>query len=136
MNRTVRRLQHRLNGWIAVPVLGRLGITMLRDGLLLAYCCAVGFVCAGISASCFKMVTSEPARFRLLGEGWLGLTTTFFFCGLTGPAIIMDYALHRQPSERNFVSLLVGGVCIAGLWSACSGVLVLHLVVTLGGRLA
>ena len=109
---------------------------MLRDGLLLLYCSAIGFVSAGVAASFFKMVTSEPARFALLGQGWLGLATTFVFCGLSGPAIIMDHAIRRRLADRNAVGRLFASVLIAALWSACTGVLVLQVVLQLGGGLA
>jgi hypothetical protein len=107
---------------------------VLKDGFLLFYCAAVGFVAAGIAASFFKMVTSEPARFALLGSSWLGLVTTFIFCALTGPAIIMDYALRRRPTDREGLRLLAASVLVAGLWSVCSGILVLQVVLTLGVR--
>ena len=109
---------------------------MVRDGLLLFYCAAIGFVAAGIAASFFKMVTSERARFALLGEGWLGITATFVFCALTGPAIIVDHAIRTRLAERNAVGRLLASLFVAALWSGCSGVLVLQLVLSLGGSVA
>lgn len=106
---------------------------MLRDGLLLFYCAAIGFVAAGIAASFFKMVTLEPARFALLGQSWLGLAMTFVFCALTGPAIIIDHAVRRRPMSGNGVGLVLASVLVAALWSACSGILVLQLIMLLGG---
>ena len=73
---------------------------VLRDGLLIIYCGAVGFVAAGIAASFYKMVTSEAARFALLGQGWLAAVSTFLFFAVTGPAIIMDGALKRRSAAR------------------------------------
>ena len=107
---------------------------MLRDGFLLFYCAAVGFVAAGIAASFFKMVTSEPARFALLGQSWLGLVTTFIFCALSGPAIIMDYALRRRPWDGDALRLIAASALVAGLWSVCSGILVLQVVISIGVR--
>ena len=107
---------------------------MLRDGLLLSYSAVIGFVASGIAASFFKMVTTQPARFALLGQSWYGLATTFVFCAVTGPAIIMDQAIRQRPTEPNGIGLLLGSVLIAALWSVCSGVLVLHLIVSLGGH--
>ena len=104
---------------------------MLREGLLLFYCAAIGFVAAGIAASFYRMVTSEPARFALLGQSWLGLATTFFFCALTGPAIIMDHAVRRRLRDGEGIGRLFASLLVAGLWSVCSGVLMVQLVVTL-----
>jgi hypothetical protein len=104
---------------------------VLRDGLLILYCGAVGFVAAGIAASFYKMVTSEAARFALLGQGWLATVSTFLFFAVTGPAIIMEGALKRRLSEPNAAGWLVASLVVAGLWSVCSGIIVLGLVVSL-----
>ena len=104
---------------------------MLRDGLLIIYCGIVGFVAAGIAASFYKMVTSQAARFALLGQGWLAAVSTFLFFAVTGPAIIVEGALKRRHSEGNAAGWLVASVLVAGLWSVCSGILVLGLVLSL-----
>ena len=109
---------------------------MLRDGLLIIYCGAIGFVAAGIAASFYKMVTLEAARFALLGKGWLAAFSTFLFFAVTGPAIIMEGALKRRLSEPNATGLLAASVVVAGLWSVCSGILVLGLLLSLEGGFA
>ena len=109
---------------------------MLRDGFLLAYCAAVGFVASGVAASFYKMVTREPARFTLLGEGWFAAFVTFLFCALTGPAIVMDLVIRNRVAEKNALPKILAGLVIAMLWSVCSGVLVLQLVLSLRDSLA
>ena len=109
---------------------------MLRDGLLIVYCAAIGFVASGIAASFYKMMTSEPARFALLGEGWLATASTFLFFAVTGPAIIMNTALKRRLSEANAFGWLFGSLAVAALWSVCSGIIVLQLVLVLQNGLA
>ena len=108
---------------------------MLRDGLLLAYCAGVGFVAAGVAASFYKMVTHEPARFALLGGGVVGLAVTFLFCALTGPAIVMDLVV-RSRERKEALGVMAAGVGVTVLWSVCSGILVLGLVLTLRDSLA
>lgn len=108
---------------------------MLRDGLLIVYCAAVGFVAAGVAASFYKMVTKEPARFALLGQGWLAAVSTFLFCALTGPAIIFDLVIKSR-AERNAIGTLLVGLVVAVVWSVCSGILVLDLVLKLRNGLA
>jgi hypothetical protein len=108
---------------------------VLRDGLLLAYCAGVGFVAAGVAASFYKMVTREPARFALLGPGAFGMAVTFLFCALTGPAIVMDLVIRARTREDAVATALVG-LGVALLWSTCSGILVLGLIITLQGSLA
>lgn len=109
---------------------------MLRDGLLIAYCGATGFVAAGIAASFYKMVTSEAARFALLGQGWLAAVSTFLFFAVSGPAIIMDLALKRRGKGDNAAGWLVASMLVAGLWSVCSGIIVLGLVLSMESGLA
>ncbi len=104
---------------------------MLRDGFLIVYCAVIGFVAAGIAASFYKMVTSESARFSLLGEGWLAAMSTFFFFAITGPAIIMEAALKRVRSGESAVRWLFASLLVAALWSVCSGIVVLELVLSL-----
>ncbi len=121
---------------VMVPEIGTLGRAVLRDGFLLIYCGVVGFVAAGIAASFYKMVTSEAARFALLGEGWLAAASTFLFFAVTGPAIIMDGLLKRRATRDKAPAWLVAGLLVAGLWSVCSGIIVLGLVLALKNGLA
>ena len=107
------------------------GWAVLREGLLIIYCGAIGFVAAGIAASFYKMVTSEAAHFALLGSGWLATVSTFLFFAVTGPAIIMEGALKKRSGEGNVAAWLVARLVVAGLWSICSGILVLGLVLSL-----
>ena len=109
---------------------------MLRDGFLLLYCAAVGFVASGVAASFFKMVTHEPARFALLGKGWFATSVTFLFCAVTGPAIVMDLVIRNRKVETSAIGMVFAGVFVAVLWSVCSGILVLDLVLQLRETIA
>lgn len=101
-----------------------------RDAIILGYAAAVGFVAAGIIASLYRLLTSEPARFALLGKSMFAMATSFFFCALTGPIIIVEYAVQSRWSETGAVARIFGGLFVAAMWSCCSGVLVLSLVLT------
>jgi hypothetical protein len=103
-------------------------VPVLRQGLLIFYCAAVGFVASGVAASLYKMITLESARFKLLGDGWFGTVATFFFCAVTGPAIVMDLVIRNRLVDKNAVGALVAGLFVAVLWSVCSGVVVLGVV--------
>jgi hypothetical protein len=108
---------------------------MLRESLIILYCAAVGLVAAGIAASLYRMVTHEPPRFKMLGQSWAAAFTTFLFCALTGPAIILGL-LPKLRLERNALGTIAVGVAVAAIWSVCSGILVLEIVLTVRGRLA
>ncbi len=98
---------------------------MLGDLLIIGYAVTVGFVAAGIVASFYQLVTSERAKFILLGNGILATMMTIVFCALTGPVIIMDRALKARIKEREPVGWLLGSVLVAVLWSCCSGIVVI-----------
>ncbi|HMN85235.1 MAG TPA: hypothetical protein PKA74_04515 [Bauldia sp.] len=109
---------------------------MLRELLLLGYAGAVGYVSAGIAASLYKLVTLEPARFRLAGRNPLGLASGALFCALTGPVIVVGHAVERRRKEKIPLSLVFGGIAIAALWSCCLGILMLELILTVAGGFA
>lgn len=108
----------------------------MRDLLLLCYCAAIGFVAAGVAASFYKMMTHEPARFALLGEGWGAMLATFVFCAVTGPAIILDLMVKVRFADRKALGTFFGGLVVVMLWSVCSGILVLQLVLQIRSGLA
>ena len=106
---------------------------MLRESVLLLYCAVIGFVASGTTASFFKLVTAKPARFALLGEGYLATATTFAFCAVTGPAIIAEMALAGSLPRSNTAGWIAGCLAVAVLWSSCSGVILLQIMVVAGG---
>ncbi|HVZ14898.1 MAG TPA: hypothetical protein VG894_10610 [Bauldia sp.] len=104
---------------------------MFRDAFLLIYCAATGFVASGVAASFYKMMTLESPRFALLGQGWLAAFATFLFCAVTGPIIVIDLVLRGRLNQSSAVGTVLAGVFIAGLWSICSGILVLGAVLSI-----
>jgi hypothetical protein len=109
---------------------------VVRDLLLLLYCVAVGFVAAGVAASFYRLVTAEPARFGIIGESVFGLATSFIFCAVTGPVIVVDFAIRNRRDERVSLGWLIAGVGVAALWSCCLGLVVLELVLALRDGIA
>jgi cytochrome c biogenesis protein CcdA len=114
----------------------RRGRTVLGDLLILGYAVTVGFVAGGIVASFYQLVTSEQARFALLGSGLVATMTTIAFCALTGPVIIMDRALKARVRDKEPVGWFFGSIFVAALWSCCSGIVVLGLVLSLRNSIA
>ena len=102
----------------------------VRDAFILGYAAAVGFVAAGIIASLYRLLTSEPARFALLGRSMFAMATSFFFCALTGPVIIVEHAVQNRRSQTGTAGRLFAGLFVAAMWSCCSGVVVLSLVLS------
>jgi hypothetical protein len=108
---------------------------LARDAFVLGYAATVGFVAAGIIASFYKWMTSEPARFALLGQGTLALVTSFVFFALTGPVIIVEHMLRNYRSGKGPGGLFAGTI-VAALWSCCSGIIVLSIVLSVGKSIA
>jgi hypothetical protein len=104
---------------------------LARDAFVLGYASTVGFVAAGIIASFYKWMTSEPARFALLGESTLALVTSFAFFALTGPVIIVEHMLRNYRTGKGPAGGLFAGAIVATLWSCCSGIIVLSVVLSL-----
>jgi cytochrome c biogenesis protein CcdA len=109
---------------------------LARDAFVLGYAATVGFVAAGIIASFYKWMTSEPARFALLSESTLGLVTSFAFFALTGPVIIAEHMLRSYRAGKGQAGGLFAGLIVAMLWSCCSGIIVLSIVLSLRNGIA
>jgi hypothetical protein len=107
----------------------------MRDAVLLFYCTLVGYVASGITASFFRLVTSKPARFTPLSSGYVGTMSTFALCALTGPAIIVEMAVTRSLPRENTPAWFAGCVVVALLWSACSGVVLVALMYSIGNTI-
>jgi Family of unknown function (DUF6949) len=99
--------------------------------LVLGYATTVGFVASGIIASLYKWMTSEPVRFALLGQGVPALVTSFLFFALTGPIIIVEQMFRARLGREGPVSMLFAGILVATVWSCCSGIVVLSVVLAL-----
>jgi hypothetical protein len=115
--------------------LERRGNAVVREGLLLLYCTVIGFVASGITASFFKMTTTRPARFAMLGEGTFAAATTLAFCAITGPAIIAEMALTGKLPSSNTGAWIAGCLFVAVMWSACSGIILVQLILLVPGTI-
>jgi hypothetical protein len=109
---------------------------LTHDALVLGYAAMVGFVAAGIIASFYQWVTSEPANFALLGTGMFAMMVTFAFCAFTGPIIMLDKAVCFRRSAQGPVGWIFAGLFFALLWSLCSGIFVLGTILALRDSMA
>jgi len=112
------------------------GATVGGELIVLLYACVVGFVAAGITSSFYRLMTSEQAAFRALGEGALAMVTTFIFCALSGPVIVMDHAIRTRKIERQPLRWFAVGALVAALWSCCLGLVVLEVVLSVRDSIA
>src|SRR4029077_7975351 len=109
--------------------------TTMREALLLLYCTVVGYVGSGLGASFFRLITARPARFGLLGAGYLGAASTYAFFAVTGPAIIVEMALACSLPSEDQLAGLAWCFVPAVLWSACSSVVMVELIYSIRGSI-
>jgi hypothetical protein len=94
---------------------------------------AFGFGVAGILASFYQLVTSEPASFRLLQRG--GRLAAFAAVPLlvfAAPFIIMRNTLRGSAIESRPFLLVMAATVIAGGWSLMSGTVVMMALAAIG----
>ena len=92
----------------------------------LVYVTCVGFVCAGILSTLYQMIAQRPAGFRVSAHSFPGVLSSVVMCTFAGPFIIMRNALRGRRLENRPIGWLFGSSAIAGVWSACSGVLLMN----------
>jgi hypothetical protein len=103
----------------------------LSELLVLAYATAVGFAAAGIASTFYQWVTARPVAFVLPSGRIVACVLAGVSFALVGPYIVARTAIRSVTVDRRPATWLVGGFAIVLLWSACSGILVLDLALSL-----
>ncbi|MFK7792756.1 MAG: hypothetical protein AB8B88_08810 [Devosiaceae bacterium] len=104
--------------------------------MLFTYAAICGFVVAALLATGYQLVANRPARFELVHDvGEIPIVSAIFRMVLVvwaAPYIIMRNAVRGRLIERRPLGWLMASMFIAGVWSLCAGIMVLHLAVVLG----
>jgi hypothetical protein len=88
----------------------------------------IGFAFAGLMASAFQLVASEPPSFRMiLGKNATAVAAVPLVF-MTAPFIIMRNTLRGRRFERRPVPFVALATIIACGWSMLCGLLILRLV--------
>ncbi|MCX2722294.1 DUF6949 family protein [Roseibium salinum] len=106
---------------------------MFFELLLVGYIACAGFVAAGVLGSLYQLITKEPPRFNFAAEGLMAFMAGIFMCVFAGPFIIMRNAIRGRRIENRPLGWLVASSTIAGMWSMCSGVMVMNVALILLG---
>jgi hypothetical protein len=106
---------------------------VLFDFLIVGYIACAGFVAAGVLGSLYQLITQQPPRFAFDGEGLLPFLAGLFLCVFAGPFIIMRNAIRGRRIEKRPLGWLVASSTIAGMWSMCSGVMVINVALIMIG---
>lgn len=105
----------------------------MLDLLIVGYIACAGFVAAGLLGSLYQLVTNQPPRFNFAGETAAGFVTGVLMCVFAGPFIIMRNAIRGRRIENRPLGWLVASSTIAGMWSMCSGLMVMHVALVVAG---
>nr|WP_282449468.1 hypothetical protein [Roseibium sp. CAU 1639] len=79
------------------------------------------------------MIMREPPKFNFSSEGLIAFLVAIFLCVFAGPFIIMRNAIRGRLIEKRPLGWLVASSTIAGMWSMCSGILVMNVAMVLVG---
>lgn len=99
---------------------------MYFDILIAVYITCAGFVAAGIIGSLYQLITNKPPKFQFGVESLLGTIGAVGLCLFAGPFIIMRNAIRGRRIENRPLGWLVASSTIAGMWSLCSGIVVMQ----------
>jgi hypothetical protein len=94
--------------------------------LLAIYMGCAGFAAAGLIGSAYQLFTDSPPSFHIPAESIAGFMGVVLVCIFAGPFIIMRNAIRGRRIEGRPLGWLVASSTIAGMWSLCSGVVVMH----------
>ncbi len=106
---------------------------MLFNLLIVGYIACAGFVASGVLGSLYQLITKQPPKFAFDGEGILSFIAGFFVCVFAGPFIIRRNAIRGRRIEKRPLGWLVASSTIAGMWSMCSGVMVINVALIMIG---
>lgn len=104
---------------------------MIGDLLVAALALITGFVSAGVLGSFYQLVTQQPPTFAFDLDGWFKILSGVVVCVFAGPFIIMRNAIRGRMIEHRPLGWLAASTAIAGMWSLCSGIVVLDFALAL-----
>ena len=104
--------------------------TIMHEALVLAYATAVGFAVSGALSTLIQLMTRRPVAFALPDGSAPAYVLTALSFILIGPYVVARTSLHLVFVEGRSWGFLSGGAVIALGWSACSGIILLGLVLS------
>jgi len=108
---------------------------VMQDLFVAGYIACAGFIAAGVLGSFYQLLTNNPPRFTFPVESMAGAVFSVMVCVFAGPFIIMRNAIRGRRIENRPIGWLVASSTIAGMWSLCSGVIVVYSAIGLTGYL-
>ncbi len=103
---------------------------LFQLGLLL-YMVAIGFTLAGLAVNGYALLASKTLRFdeqpTSIAQG-IGQTMVLV---VGGPMLISNWVIRAWLVERRPAAMAAIGLSLSGLWSFCSGLLLLDILLSM-----
>lgn len=99
--------------------------------IISVYLIVTGFVSAGVLGSFYQWIRAEPVGFAVEYENWVHGFLGVLFCVFAGPFIIMRNTIRARRLEGRPFGWIVASSAIASLWSFCTGLIILHFVLSI-----
>lgn len=109
----------------------RKGQRQMLETILLGFAAAFGFAAAGAASAVFQLFTNRPVAFALPSGSTGRYALAVLGFAVTGPYIMARAAFRARFVDRRSWAMLGVGLSIALMWSICSGILFLDLLVRL-----
>jgi len=104
---------------------------MTQSELFLAiYIILTGFTCSGVLGSFIQIWKAEPVGFSVRYDDWIQGFLGVLFCVFAGPFIIMRNTVRGRKIEGRPIGWVIAASAIASGWSFCTGLLILHLILS------
>jgi cytochrome bd-type quinol oxidase subunit 2 len=97
--------------------------------LALLFCATIGFVLAGVVASFYQLLTSEPADFFMPRATVSGNVVAVLLTMFGGPLFVMRRVVEGLRRRDINVLPAAAGVLFAGMWSVVAGIVFLSFFV-------
>jgi hypothetical protein len=100
--------------------------------LLLVFAAAFGFAAAGSISALLQWLTNRPVVFAVPEGGAIGYLVAALKFMLAGPYIVVQASFRARFVDQKSWGVLGGGITIAAIWSICTGILLIDLMLRLG----
>ena len=98
--------------------------------MLTGYIIITGFVFSAVLGSFWQLFKAEPVGFSVTYSSWVAGFSGVIFCVFAGPFIIIRNSIRGRKIEGRPIGWVVAASGIASLWSFCTGLVLIQLVLS------
>lgn len=111
---------------------GKHEVKIMTLVLVCSLVAGLGFVTAAIIGNLIAITANPPPGFNISMESPVKALATFMYCMFAGPYLVADNSLTFWRS--GYITVPVFAICAAlsGMWSFCSGILIVQVLALSG----